>query len=327
MSKGKAFLGLFLKAERRIFAYIFTLLPNRTDAEDVLQEVSKLMWEKFDEADPPGDFVALGLPDRLLQGDGAPADQRRDRVIFSDAMLERVAETVSEHADALQLDERHEALACCLGKLSRGDRQLLDERFKDGATVRSVAERLGRSADAVYKALARVRRALHDCVERTIAAEGPRMTLEPERLDELRRLLEALCEERITPEEGRGWRRWCWPTREAEALYITYLTMQADLSREIGGHPAPAGAGDDARPECTPGPGAGRRPRRWSWVPWTLAVGACLLAATMSGLVAWRGAGGGRSGEPRSWPAASAPGEPVPAAAGSSSTIATPWPW
>ena len=28
--------------------------------------------------------------------------------------------------------------------------QLLDERFKDGATVRSVAERLGRSADAVY---------------------------------------------------------------------------------------------------------------------------------------------------------------------------------
>jgi RNA polymerase sigma-70 factor, ECF subfamily len=60
VSKGKAFLGLFLKAQRRIFAYIFTLLPNRTDAEDVLQEVSKLMWERFDEADPPGDFVAWG---------------------------------------------------------------------------------------------------------------------------------------------------------------------------------------------------------------------------------------------------------------------------
>jgi RNA polymerase sigma-70 factor, ECF subfamily len=170
VSKGKAFLGLFLKAQRRIFAYIFTLLPNRTDAEDVLQEVSKLMWEKFDEAHPPGDFVAWGCRIAFYKVMEHRRNQRRDRVIFSDAMLERVAETVSEHADALQLDERHDALACCLGKLSRGDRQLLDERFKDGATVRSVAERLGRSADAVYKALARVRRALHDCVERTITA-------------------------------------------------------------------------------------------------------------------------------------------------------------
>lgn len=173
MSKGKAFLGLFLKAERRIFAYIFTLLPNRADAEDVLQEVSKLMWEKFDEAAPPGDFVAWGCRIAFYKVMEHRRGRRRERVIFSDAMVERVAETVSEHAEALRLDERHDALACCLGKLSRGDRKLLDERFKEGATVRTAAERLGRSADAVYKALARVRRALHDCVERTIAAGGP----------------------------------------------------------------------------------------------------------------------------------------------------------
>lgn len=171
-SRGKAFLGLFLKAERRIFAYIFTLLPNRADAEDVLQEVSKLMWEKFDEADPPEDFVAWGCRIAFYKVMEHRRSQRRDRVIFSDAMLERVAETVSEHAGALRLDERHDALACCLGKLSRRDRELLEERFKEGASVRSVADRLGRSADAVYKALARVRRALHDCVERTISAGG-----------------------------------------------------------------------------------------------------------------------------------------------------------
>jgi RNA polymerase sigma-70 factor, ECF subfamily len=172
LSKGKVFLGLFLKAQRRLFAYIFTLLPNRADAEDVLQEVSKLMWEKFDEVNPPEDFVAWGCRIAFYKVMEHRRSQRRGRLIFSDTMLERVAESGSDHADALRLDERHDALACCLGKLSRRDRQLLDERFKDGATVRSVAEHLGRSADAVYKALARVRRALHDCVERTIAAEG-----------------------------------------------------------------------------------------------------------------------------------------------------------
>jgi RNA polymerase sigma-70 factor (ECF subfamily) len=172
LAKGKAFLGLFLKAERRIFAYIFTLLPNRVDAEDVLQEVSKLMWEKFDEAHPPEDFVAWGCRIAFYKVMEYRRSQRRGRVIFSDVMLERVVEATSEHAGALRLDERLDALACCLGKLGRGDRQLLDERFQPGATVHSVAERLGRSADGVYKSLARLRRALHDCVERTIAAEG-----------------------------------------------------------------------------------------------------------------------------------------------------------
>jgi RNA polymerase sigma-70 factor (ECF subfamily) len=172
LSRGKVFLSLFLKAERRIFAYIFTLLPNRADAEDVLQEVSKLMWEKFDESDPPEDFVAWACRIAFYKVMEHRRSRRRERVILSDAMLQRVAETVSEHAAALRLDDRYDALACCLGKLGRSDRQLLDERFKEGATVRSVAERLGRSADGVYKALARVRRALHDCIERTIAAEG-----------------------------------------------------------------------------------------------------------------------------------------------------------
>jgi RNA polymerase sigma-70 factor (ECF subfamily) len=172
LDKGKVFLGLFLKAERRIFAYIFTLLPHRADAEDVLQEVSKLMWEKFDEASPPEDFVGWACRIAFYKVMEHRRSARRQRVIFSDSMLERVAETVSEHAAALRLDERRDALACCLGKLGRVDRQLLEERFKEGATVQTVAERLGRSADGVYKALARVRRALHDCIERTIAAGG-----------------------------------------------------------------------------------------------------------------------------------------------------------
>src|SRR5437879_12865989 len=59
-AKGKLFLAQFLKAERRIFAYILTLLPHRADAEDLLQQVSLIMWEKFDAQAPPEDFAAWG---------------------------------------------------------------------------------------------------------------------------------------------------------------------------------------------------------------------------------------------------------------------------
>jgi RNA polymerase sigma-70 factor (ECF subfamily) len=170
-SKGRAFLSRFLKAERRIFAYILTLLPHRADAEDVLQEVSVIMWEKFDEHEPPGDFVAWGCRIAYFRIRDHRRWQRRQRVVFSEAMLEQVAETLSG-TRPLQLDERREALAHCLGKLGRGDRDLLSERLKEGGSARSTAESLGRSVDVVYKALARIRRALHDCIARTLAAEG-----------------------------------------------------------------------------------------------------------------------------------------------------------
>ena len=42
----------------RLYAYVLTLLPNRADADDVLQETSLVMWDKFDPADPPADFLA-----------------------------------------------------------------------------------------------------------------------------------------------------------------------------------------------------------------------------------------------------------------------------
>jgi RNA polymerase sigma-70 factor (ECF subfamily) len=49
---------------------------------------------------------------------------------------------------------------------------LLEERLKESATVQSAAEVVGRSVDAAYKALARIRRLLHDCIERALAVEG-----------------------------------------------------------------------------------------------------------------------------------------------------------
>ena len=38
---------LMMKYQRRIFAYIHTLVPSRSDAEDILQETSLTICEKF----------------------------------------------------------------------------------------------------------------------------------------------------------------------------------------------------------------------------------------------------------------------------------------
>jgi RNA polymerase sigma-70 factor (ECF subfamily) len=172
--KSKLFLRLFLQNERRLYAYILTLLPNRADADDVLQEASLVMWDKFDEHNPPGDFAAWGCRIAYFKVLDFYKKAQRSRVLFSQPMLERVAETAAEQAATLQLDARREALDGCLGKLRPADRELLARRFAEGATTESTAAEVGRSVDAVYKALAKIRQALFDCVSRTLAQEGSR---------------------------------------------------------------------------------------------------------------------------------------------------------
>lgn len=170
--RSKLFLRLFLQNERRLYAYILTLLPNRADADDVLQESSLVMWDKFDESAPPDDFAAWGCRIAYFKVLDFFKKSHRARVRFSQALLERLAETAVEQSGTLQLDDRRDALAGCIEKLSPRDRDLLSRRFTPGATTESTSVELGRSVDAVYKALARVRRALFECVERALAREA-----------------------------------------------------------------------------------------------------------------------------------------------------------
>ena len=170
--KSKLFLRLFLQNERKLYAYIFTLLPNRSDADDVLQEASLAMWDRFDATAPPGDFLAWARRVAYYKVLDFYKKAERARVRLQRAFLERIAETVTEQADVLQLDDRREALGACVEKLPPRDRELLTCRFAEGATAQSTSERVGRSVEAVYKALAKLRQALFDCVQRALAREG-----------------------------------------------------------------------------------------------------------------------------------------------------------
>jgi RNA polymerase sigma-70 factor (ECF subfamily) len=171
-SKNKLFLRLFLQNERRLYAYILTLLPNRADADDILQESSLILWDKFDENNPPDDFAAWGCRIAYFKILDFLKKRRRSRVQFSQAMLERIGETAVEQAGTLQLEERRTALARCIEKLRQRDRDLLVQRFAEGATTQSTAAQVGRSVEAVYKALSKIRQSLFDCVTRTLAREG-----------------------------------------------------------------------------------------------------------------------------------------------------------
>jgi len=50
------FVRLLARHDREVYRYVLTLLPDRTEADDVLQETAAALWEKFGEYDPDKPF-------------------------------------------------------------------------------------------------------------------------------------------------------------------------------------------------------------------------------------------------------------------------------
>jgi RNA polymerase sigma-70 factor (ECF subfamily) len=163
-------MALMTRHQRQIFAYIYTLVPDRHDADDLLQETSLVICEKFEEFTPGTDFVAWACQIAWWRIRYARQKFARAKVIFDDVVLEAVSRTAGTMRE--ELDERHEALAVCLQKLPLRDRELVLTRYEAGGGVVEAARRSGRSMDAAYKALNRLRKLLHDCVTDQLAHGG-----------------------------------------------------------------------------------------------------------------------------------------------------------
>ncbi|HRS72819.1 MAG TPA: hypothetical protein P5175_13345, partial [Anaerohalosphaeraceae bacterium] len=48
-AKAGEFVSLLTAQQTRIYAYILSLVPNFSDADDILQDTTKIMWERFDD--------------------------------------------------------------------------------------------------------------------------------------------------------------------------------------------------------------------------------------------------------------------------------------
>jgi RNA polymerase sigma-70 factor (ECF subfamily) len=170
LEREELFLQLFLSHQRRIFAFLLALVPDWSDAEDLLQETSVVIWRKLDEFEPGTDFAAWALSIARYQVLNYRKKQRRDLVLFSDETLEMLADQMA----TLGRDDeaRRDALENCLKKLGPRDSELIQMRYQPRATTQMVAERVGHSIQAVYKALNRIHGQLLRCIRRTLAAEG-----------------------------------------------------------------------------------------------------------------------------------------------------------
>lgn len=166
----KRLMTLITRHQRQIFGYIYVLVPNRYDAEDLLQETSLVICEKFNEFEAGTDFVAWACQIAYWRIRYSRQKFARSKVVFNQEIVDAVAQTASTMTS--ELDSRHEALGNCLQKLHPRDRELVLTRYEPGSGVEEAAQRSGRTVQAAYKALARLRKLLLDCVSNQLIGRG-----------------------------------------------------------------------------------------------------------------------------------------------------------
>ena len=165
------FVERFVRTQDRIYACVATLLPNRTDAEEVFQQTSLVLWKKWQQFDLSRDFLAwaCGVAHHEVRN-FLRKHRDRGRVFLSEDVLAEVAQVRLGLNDVLEA--RRQALLRCLDRLDQGQRRLLERCYAGQDSIKTIAEGLGRPPNGVYMVLKRLRRALFDCVNRTLAAEG-----------------------------------------------------------------------------------------------------------------------------------------------------------
>jgi RNA polymerase sigma-70 factor (ECF subfamily) len=167
MDRGAEFLRLFLQHQRRIYGLILALVPNGPDADDILQETSAVLWQKFGEFDPGSNYAAWALRIARYQVMAYYSSKRRQKARLSDETLDAVVERMAARTE--REDARSVALDGCLADLPEEDRRLIELRYRGGASVAEVAQRSGRSVEAAYKALHRAHERLLGCMRGKLA--------------------------------------------------------------------------------------------------------------------------------------------------------------
>ena len=163
------FVELLLANQRRVTTYIATLLCSPHDVDDLFQEASIVMWQKFGSFEPGTNFAAWACRIAHLKVLEFRRRKRRSRVLFSDALLESLAQECNDQAHDIQ--RQHEKLTECVAELSRPQQRLLQIRFAEKASLALTARRVGQAINTVRRQLTTLYATLMKCVGEELAED------------------------------------------------------------------------------------------------------------------------------------------------------------
>jgi len=164
------FTRLWTQAHPAIAGYVAALVPERSAADDVMQEIALALLRKFPEYDATRPFIAWAMGISRIAVLTRRRDHARAMTRFGMATADSLAEVWQEMLPVV--DDRRTALSECLRRVAGRSRELLTLRYEQDIEPQDIAKRLGMTAVAVRVALSRLRTSLHGCIEKRLGSHA-----------------------------------------------------------------------------------------------------------------------------------------------------------
>lgn len=167
-----SFAKLWTNAQPAISAYVHAIVRDQDASRDIVQNTAILVLKKFESWDSSREFLPWALGFAKFEILAHRRDAARNRVVFSDELLESLTELWPVAME--RVEPQQSLLLDCLERLDRKSRNMIDLRYFHDLKILDVAERVGSSSGAVRVALMRIRRLLEECVQSKLTKMGDR---------------------------------------------------------------------------------------------------------------------------------------------------------
>lgn len=165
------FTGHLASCQTQLLAYVFALVHNMADAEDICQRSSIILWQKFDQYEVGTEFRLWALKITQYEAFNFIRKRRRERIYFSDETLQAIAKSEDSEMAVQAHESKWKALKHCIDRLPVNQKEIVCLYYGGAKTTTQLASDFGRSNTAIRSALCRARKLLRNCVELTLQEE------------------------------------------------------------------------------------------------------------------------------------------------------------
>jgi RNA polymerase sigma-70 factor (ECF subfamily) len=162
----------YLQFRSEFMGYLYAMTRDFELAEEVYQNAAVVVIEQSEKSDAIRDFRAWAkevVRRQALHALRARDDSAKQARAISPELLDVVSDAFLEDDSEAPADrEEASALRQCLDELTGRKRDLIAMRYEGSASFDEISEYVGSTPAAVQRALSRVRKMLHGCVERRI---------------------------------------------------------------------------------------------------------------------------------------------------------------
>jgi RNA polymerase sigma-70 factor (ECF subfamily) len=163
---------LLVACQRSLLGYIKSLVSNYHEAEDLLQRVNLILWQKRANFEAGSNFRAWAFTIARLEVLNQLRQQRRDQRVFSDRQNHE-SSPVFDPAEEVQDEALLGALKDCLERLPSRDQELLFVRYATDQPLKEYAENLSRSPGTLKARLFQIRESLRKSIEARLREGDP----------------------------------------------------------------------------------------------------------------------------------------------------------